>query len=67
MRSGGWRRNVQKAKCVNQGDLYYTRKEFMFISRKNRRTNSREVRMFIVVMKRGNARGAKGHRKVDMK
>ena len=54
---------VVKALHVKQGDLFGTGTEFM---RKLRRRAVRAgVRAFIVVLKRGNSRGAKGRRKVD--
>lgn len=53
---------VRKVVYVKQGDLSGERTVFM---RNRRRAARTEVRAFIVAMKRGNARGAKGRRKVD--
>ena len=47
--------------CVKQGDLSGARTVFM----QSRRAARAGVRAFIVARKRGNARGAKGRRKVD--
>ncbi len=49
---GGWRRNIQKFKCVNQGDLFWCQNEQ---SRSQSPRSSDEA---------GNDRGAKGDRKV---
>jgi hypothetical protein len=53
---------VRKGRYVKQGDLSGTRAVFMPERRRAART---EVRASIVARKRGNARGAKGCRKVD--
>jgi hypothetical protein len=61
---GGWRRNGWKAKRMKQRDLPGTnrRSSSESVDAKNRRAG---VRAFIVATKRGNARGAKGRRKMD--
>ena len=50
---GGWRRNIWKFKCVNQGDLFWCQNEQ---SRSQSPRSSEEA---------GNDRGAKGDRKVN--
>ncbi len=55
---------VRKVMCVKRGDLYRIRSVFMF--EESRRADDTGVRAPIVVRKRGNARGAKGCRKVRM-
>lgn len=62
--SGGWRRNDEKVGYMNQGDLTGVWTVFMPSCR---RAGQSGVRATIVVTKRGNARGAKGRRKVDAK
>ncbi len=54
--SGGWRQNEGKVGYMDQGDLSGSSRSILRLG----------VRAFIVVMKRGNARGAKGRRKVDV-
>jgi hypothetical protein len=61
--SGGWRRNDGKVGYMNQGDLSGIRRCSCWLS--SRRAARPGVRAPIIVMKRGNARGAKGRRKVD--
>ena len=51
--SGGWRRNGRKVGSMNRGDLAMA-------------VTARGVRAFVVAMKRGNARGAKGGREVEI-
>jgi hypothetical protein len=52
---------VRKGVCVKQGDLPEPRTESKAMSRRAERAG---VRASIVAQKRGNARGAKGRRKV---
>src|SRR3990172_12546169 len=59
---GGWRRKGRKVVYVKQGDLSGVRTEF---KPERRRADRAGVRAPIVALKRGNARGAKGRRKVE--
>lgn len=59
---GGWRQNGRKVKTMNQGDLFGCQMVFMLERAEEPRTG---VRATVVALKRGNARGAKGRRKVD--
>ena len=61
--SGGWRRNDGKVGYMNQGDLPGVVTVFMLET--SRIAARAGVRAAIVARKRGNARGAKGRRKVD--
>ena len=62
--SGGWRQNDEKVEHMNQGDLAGVWTVFT-PDESGRRAGQPGVRAAIVAMKRGNARGAKGRRKVD--
>ena len=64
-RHGGWRRNDGKVGCMNQGDLSGIRTVFI-PPHGGRRADRAGVRAAVVARKRGNARGAKGRRKVDV-
>ena len=55
---------VWKAMHVKQGDLHGVMTVFI-AGEAARRAGRGEVRASIVALKRGNARGAKGRRKVD--
>ncbi len=61
--SGVWRRNDGKVVYMNQGDLHGVMTVFML--KTSRRAARAGVRAAIVVWTRGNARRAKGRRKVD--
>ena len=61
--SGGWRRNDGKVRYMNQGDLIGPGAVFKLRGAEEPYRSG--VRAAIVAKKRGNARGAKGHRKVD--
>jgi hypothetical protein len=63
--SGGWRRNGRKVSYVNQGDLSRTAKVFMRRNHSVPKSHGTGVSVSVGAMKRGNSRGAKGHRKVD--
>jgi hypothetical protein len=54
-----------KARSMNQGDLSRTAKVFMRRTQSEPKSRGTGVRVSVGAMKRGNARGAKGHRKVD--
>jgi hypothetical protein len=54
-----------KARYMNQGDLFRTAKVFMRRNHSVPKSHGAGVSVSVGAMKRGNARGAKGHRKVD--
>jgi hypothetical protein len=61
--SGGWRRNGRKVAWMSRGRPVGDRTAFM--PAEGRRTGPAGVRASVVAVKRGNARGAKGRRKVE--
>jgi hypothetical protein len=60
---GGWRRNGQKEVRYESGITSWEGTEFMAV--RARRAGPEGDRAFVVAKKRGNARGAKGGRKVE--